>query len=530
MSIIVNQLSYIHPNRELLFENISLTLEKGQKASLVGKNGSGKTTFLAILAGIQTPSTGDFVTESKSYYVPQHFGQYDSLSVAEALGISHKTEALHAILSGDVTAHNLSVLDDDWTIEDRAMHVLDSWGLGDLKLSESMSSLSGGEKTKVFLAGIDIHVPSVILMDEPSNHLDAGYRQRLYDQISNNRATILVVSHDRNLLNQIGKTYELLPDRAELYGGNYEFYKQQKSEKLEALREQLNEKEKQLKQAKKLAREAAERKQRQDVRGAKKQQKAGTPRIMMGMMKNKAEVSSSKLKEVHAVKQAGIATDLTQLRKKLGQSITLKVDVNDATLHRGKILVSAKDVNFDYTGSLLWQCPLNFEIRSGDRIVIEGANGTGKSTLLKLITGQSEPTKGIFTRADFNYQFIDQEYSLIDNSITVFEQVETFNRRNLPEHELKMLLNRYLFQKDTWDKLCGKLSGGEKMKLIFCCMMVSNNSPDIFILDEPTNNLDIDSLEIITSALKEYKGTLLIVSHDRYFIDEIGVNTIIKLD
>ena len=177
----------------------------------------------------------------------------------------------------------------------------------------------------------------------------------------------------------------------------------------------------------------------------------------------------------------------------------------------------------------LWMTPLSFLIKSGDRLCVKGLNGSGKTTLLKLITGQLQTQTGTLTRADFTYVYLNQEYSIIDDRSSVLEQAYAFNSRNLPEHEIKIILNRFLFPAAEWDKSCRKLSGGEKMRLAFCCLMISNNTPDMFILDEPTNNLDIQSIEIITASIKNYTGTVLAISHDDYFIKEIDIDQPILL-
>jgi len=146
-----------------------------------------------------------------------------------------------------------------------------------------------------------------------------------------------------------------------------------------------------------------------------------------------------------------------------------------------------------------------------------------------LLLGELKPAAGTITRADFSYLYIDQECSVLDPGLTVFEQTERFNASHLAEHELKSILNRCLFPYETWDKPCFCLSGGEKIRLLFCCLMIGNNAPDVFILDEPTNNLDIQSVEIITAAIKSYRGTVLLISHDHYFVKEIKINRSIKL-
>ena len=543
MSISIQQISYIHPDKEVLFSDLNFAISKGQKLGLVGNNGCGKSTLLQIIAGQLSPSSGVIVRPDDLYYIPQHFGQYDSLTIAQALRIERKQQALHAILSGDASNENFVVLDDDWNIEERSIAALDLWGLGQFTLSYPMNLLSGGEKTRVFLAGMDIHHPSVVLMDEPTNHLDSSGRQRLYDWVEKCHSTLLVVSHDRTLLNLLPEICELEKHQINYYGGNYEFYKEQKTLMQEALQQRIEEKEKALRIARKVARETVERRDKQNVRGEKNNIKKGVPRIVLNALQGKSEKSTSKLNSTHQEKAEKLTGERNQLRSSLSPTATLKTDFNSSSLHTGKILVTAKEINFGYHPNSdssdfqdnndfkqqLWQTPISFQLKSGDRLRIEGANGSGKTTLLKLITGQLQPQKGNLTRMEFTYVYLNQEYSIIDDRNSILEQAYAFNNRNLPEHEIKIILNRYLFPASEWDKSCRKLSGGEKMRLAFCCLMISNNTPDMFILDEPTNNLDIQSIEIITATIKNYTGTVIAISHDDYFIQEIGIEQRILL-
>lgn len=529
MCISVQQLCYIHADKEPLFQDINLTVNKGEQISLVGNNGSGKSTLLRIIEGSLKPTSGKVICTCVPYYIPQHFGQYDQLTVMQALQVESKINALHAITTGDVSVENFTLLDDDWNIEERCLAALSLWGLKHIRLEQSMSMLSGGEKTKVFLSGIQIHSPEIILMDEPTNHLDIESRQKLYDFIRSSRATMLIVSHDRTLLNLLPFTCELDRSKITLYGGNYDFYKEQKEVVLNALQNQLSEKEKELRLAKKIAREALELKSKTDVRGEKSAVKKGTPRIAMGTFKDQAEKSTVKLKGIHDEKMTSINSSIADIRTALPDMRQMKTDFNSPNLHIGKILVTVKDLNFGYGSQRLWKEPLNLQIRSGDRIRFGGNNGSGKTTLLKLLLGELEPTDGFIEHADFKYVYIDQEYSIVYPHLTVFEQLEQYNRFAKPEHELKMILSRFLFPVGTWDKSCSKLSGGEKMRLAICCLMVSNSTPDIFVLDEPTNNLDIQSVSIITSAIKDYRGTVLLVSHDLYFVKEIKISRSVEL-
>lgn len=545
MSFIIKDLSYIHTDKEILFSHIHLSINSGDKIALTGNNGCGKSTLMRILAGDLSPSSGTVLRPEHLYYVPQHFGQYDRQTIAQALGISHKLSALHAILSGDAAEAHFNTLNDDWTVEERAQAALDSWGLGGIPLSRPMEGLSGGEKTRIFLAGMELHNPTAILLDEPTNHLDADGRERLHNLLRRTSATVLVISHDRTLLNLLPAICELSSQGLTYYSGNYDFYKEQKTLQQNALTQQLEEKQKALRLARKVAREVEERKAKQNVRGEKASIKKGIPRILMGGLKNNAENSSSRLISIHAEKAEKLQTEIAGIKSSLSQTDKLKTDFNASHLHTGKILVTARDINFHYpnhtaspaetphtetTAKSLWASPLTFQLRSGDRLSLKGKNGSGKTTLLKLIMGELHPTDGVMERAGFTSVYLDQEYSLVRNERSVLQQAEAFNHRHLPEHEVKTILNRYLFPRDVWNKPCSKLSGGEKMRLSFCCLMIADNTPDMFILDEPTNNLDIESIEIITATIRNYAGTVIAISHDREFLKDTGIEREILLE
>jgi ATPase subunit of ABC transporter with duplicated ATPase domains len=521
--LILHDITYIHPNRDLLFAGIDLVINKNDKIALIGNNGTGKSTLLKILAGNLLPASGVVKTGSKPYYVPQIFGQYNEFTVAEALQVAGKLNALQQILDGNLTDENMTLLNDDWAIEERCREAFIYWKLTDIDLSQKMGTLSGGQKTKIFLAGIAIHRPEIVLLDEPSNHLDTSSRELLYEYIQSTNNTLVVVSHDRTLLNLLDPVCELSKRGITVYGGNYDFYAEQKMIEGDALSQDVRSKEKALRKAKETERESVERQQKLDARGKKKQEKAGVPTIMMKTLKNSAEKSSSKIKGVHAEKTGSIAQELSQLRTQLPDIDKMKMDFDNSALHKGKILVSAKELNFGYGDQLLWNPPLNFQITSGERLVIRGANGSGKTTLIKMLLGQLEPQSGAIERVGVKAIYIDQDYSLIDNKLSVYDQAQYFNSGALQEHDIKIRLNRFLFTKEYWDKPCSALSGGEKMRLMFCSLTISNQAPDMIILDEPTNNLDIQNIEILTAAINDYRGTLIVVSHDEYFLKQVNV-------
>lgn len=526
--LMLRNISYLHSNKDLLFENVNLSARPGDKLALIGNNGVGKSTLLQIIAGEVKANMGTLELAANPYYIPQIFEPYNDLTVAGALRIEGKLCALKEILGGKVTEANYAALDDDWTIEERCLAALRHWRL-DVNPMQSIGDLSGGQKTKVFLAGITIHQPALILLDEPSNHLDGPGRQLLYELITFTKSTVVVVSHDRKLLNLVNTIAELTRDGINVYGGNYDFYTDQKGIERNALDQDIQAAEKALRKAREKERETIERQQRLDSRGKGKQEKAGVARIMMNTLRNKAENSTSRLKGVHEEKISGISRELKDLRSALPDKDKMKFGLDDSTLQPGKMLFAAREMNFSYAGKVLWAENLNFEIYSGDRIAINGLNGAGKSTLIQLVLGNLTPSTGTAIRADYKPVYIDQEYALLNSSLTVYEQAQQSNTAGLQEHELKSRLSRFLFTREDWDKPCTALSGGQRMRLMVCCLTVYNQSPDMIILDEPTNNLDMQNIGILTEVIRDYKGTLVVVSHDEYFLNEAGIEKSILL-
>jgi len=527
--LILQNISYIHPNKDLLFSEINLTVNNHDKIALLGNNGIGKSTLLKIIAKELTQSDGQLHLDTDPYYVPQIFGQFNHLPIAKALRIEGKLNALREILDGNATEENFNLLNDDWTIEDRCKEALKYWKLDDLDLTQKMGTLSGGQKTKVYLAGVSIHQPELILLDEPSNHLDSSGRRLLYNFIQSTKSTLIVISHDRKLLNLFNTTCELSKHGIKVYGGNYEFYAEQKQIESNALNQNIHIKEKALKKAKEKERETWERQQKLDSRGKAKQEKAGISRIMMNTLRNKSEASTSKIKSIHAEKAGGISQELQELRSTVPDLDKMKFGFDNSALHKGKVLITANEINFSYSTQPLWKDDLNFQITSGERIALKGQNGSGKTTLIKLILGDLNSQSGTVYRTEVKSVYIDQDYSLLNNELKVHEQAQQFNTSALEEYEIKIRLNRFLFTREAWDKSCSVLSGGEKMRLMLCCLTISNKAPDIIILDEPTNNLDIQNIEILTAAINEYQGTLIAVSHDEVLLEKINIQRTIQI-
>lgn len=530
MLLTAQHLSYALPSREVLFHDVHLTIASGQKAAIVGPNGIGKSTLLKILAGQLAPASGTVDRSAHFYYVPQHYGQYNHLTVAAAMGVAARLDALSAILSGDTRPVLFDILGDQWNLPEACRLALDEWGLSHITPEQSFAQLSGGEKTKALLAGIQVSDAPLILLDEPTNHLDAATRQQLYTLLTGTRRALLVVSHDRQLLEYCNLIHELQADGLKTYGGNYTFYEEMKATETAAIQQRIAHDEKTLKAARLQQQQAMQRQQRHNAHAHKKGQQGGLPKILLNGRRNKAEGTTAHLKQVHTEKVSGLQDKLQQSSATEQVSRLMKGHFGATPLHQGKIMVNAEGINYAYPGARpLWPEPLDFTITSGLRVAISGNNGSGKSTLLRMIMQQLTPTEGSLYVAPATTLLLDQDYSIVHRNRTVLEQAAAFNETKLEDHMLKTVLVRFLFEKDSWDKPCAGLSGGETLRLALCCMTLQHQAPDIIILDEPANNLDLDNIHMLTQICRDYQGTLITVSHDQTFLEEIGINTEIVL-
>ena len=492
MSISIQQISYIHPDKEVLFSDLNFAISKGQKLGLVGNNGCGKSTLLQIIAGQLSPSSGVIVRPDDLYYIPQHFGQYDSLTIAQALQIERKQQALHAILAGDVSNENFTILNDDWNIEERSIAALDLWGLGQFTLSYPMNLLSGGEKTRVFLAGMDIHHPSVILMDEPTNHLDSSGRQRLYDWVEKYRSTLLVVSHDRHFLDSVcTHTVDIDFGKVNMFAGNYSFWYE--SSQL-ALRQQQNQKAK------------AEEK--------KKELEEFIRRFSANVAKSKQTTSRKKMLEKLNVEEIKPSS-----RKYPGIIFTPEREPGNQILEVSGLSKKTEE------GVVLFN-DVNFNVEKGDKVVFLSRNPRAMTAFFEIINGNMKPDAGTFNWG----VTITTAYLPLDNTdffnsdLNLVDWLSQFGEGN--EVYMKGFLGRMLFSGEEVLKKVSVLSGGEKMRCMIARMQLRN--ANCLILDTPTNHLDLESIQAFNNNLKTYKGNILFSSHDHEFIQTVA-NRIIEL-
>lgn len=497
-----------------IFKQISCEVKAGERVGIVGRNGSGKTTLFRLLAGIETPTEGDVFISKKSKvgYLEQVQQYSDGTTVrqvleqpfAELFAIQVKLkeieEELATIGSSDekkleraLAKYYLLQEEYDkkngYAMESKIAMVSQGLGISSDKLNQSFSSLSGGEQTKVGLSCILLQEVDLLLLDEPTNHLDLSAIEWLEGYLNSFSGAVIIISHDRYFLDSlVHKIFDIEDGELTVYHGNYSSFTEQKEEHLLAEFQTYQEQQKKIskiKEAIKRLKDWANRGNNEDLhRKAKSMQKA--------------------LDRMEKVKRPILD------RRKINLSLEMKE-------RSGRDVIKLDQVSKSYGGKELFR-ELHALLRFQEKVAIVGQNGTGKSTLFKIILGEIEPDKGeVSIGSGVKIGYLSQSGLEGYEDETV---VEAFcDQVPLTEGDARQLLARFLFYGPAVFKKVKDLSGGEKMRLRLAQLMYQKIN--LLLLDEPTNHLDIDSLEVLEETLAEFKGTILAISHDRYFINKI---------
>jgi len=456
-----------------LFENISFTLHRKDKVGLIGPNGSGKTTILKCLLKEIEPDKGSLKIEHERIgYLSQATVEESEGSIGEYLGIKDP---------------------------EKIKRGLKKVGLEKLSHDQEVSVLSGGQKTRLAMAKVLLLKPTFLLLDEPTNNLDKEGLIWIETFIKEFKGGVLLVSHDRRLLdNTVQKLFEIdgLNNSFREFAGGYSEYAIEKDRLMEKQEDEF-----QRQQAKErrmklwLVRKREEAKIYDDPAKGK-QIRAMERRMQREIYDNKVE----KPRELNSLKGMGLS----------------------GKVHTGKLMLRVKEVEKSYEEKKVHK-GLSFEVRGKDHVLLSGANGSGKSTILKMVVGEKSPDTGdVEIGENVTVGYFAQEHDTLDPEKTVLQEFESTERLIDPRKSPRKILGSFLFKDATIAKRVGSLSFGERVRLTFAKLTQQKN--ELLLLDEPTNHLDIPSREAIEDALIEYQGAVLVVSHDRYFLDRIGVD------
>lgn len=521
--ITCSSLSFTWPDGSPALDDFHLTVGPG-RTGLIGLNGSGKSTLLRLIAGELTPVEGHIRTTGEVGYLPQNLALDTALRVDAALGIAETRAALHAIESGDVGEERFAAVGDDWDVEERALATLDQLGLGAIGLDRTIGEMSGGECVLLRLAALLLARPDVLLLDEPTNNLDLYARGRLYAAVDAWNGVLVVVSHDRELLDRVDQIADLREGSVTWYGGNLSAYEEALEVEQEAAERMVRVAEADVHRQKRELAEAQVKLARRKRYGQKMQENKREPKIVMGARKRSAQESAGKHRIMHAEKLAEAKERLDDAVEAVRDDDEIRVELPHTKVHPGQGVLMLSDLELAYGARVQG----SFEVRGPERIALVGRNGAGKTTLLRTLAGQLAPVSGEAS-VQLPMRFLPQRLDVLDDALSVVENVARF-APEATNNRIRARLAHFLFRGARADRPAGTLSGGERFRAALASLLLAEPAPQLLMLDEPTNSLDLASVRRLTAALDAYEGALIVASHDVPFLESLGITRWLLLD
>ncbi|MEV0383880.1 ABC-F family ATP-binding cassette domain-containing protein [Nonomuraea sp. NPDC050643] len=536
-SIVVDHVSFAWPDGTTVLDGLDAAFPAG-RTGLIGVNGSGKSTLLKIIASELAPRAGSVSVSGEVGYLPQNVPLGASRTVSDLLEISATRAALHAIEGGDVAEEHFAAVGDDWDVEERARAELDRLGLDHVGLDRTVGTLSGGETIMVALAAQLLKRPEVLLLDEPTNNLDLGARRRLYAAVAAWQGVLVVVSHDRALLELADQIAELRDGSVRMYGGNLGDYEEQVATEQEAAERIVRTAEGDVRRQQRELVEARTRIDRNLRNGRKAFENKKVPKIVANGLKRKAQVSAGKQRTLHLEKLEEARDRLTEAEQAVRDDAEIRIELPGTEVPAGRTVLTlpleprtaagepedegagkaAGEPEGEAAGKVAVLEAL--VVRGPERIALLGPNGSGKTTLLKRIVGHG---------ANVPVRYLPQRLDLLDDALSVVDNVRAV-APSASVNEVRARLARFLFRGDRVNQAVGTLSGGERFRATLAALLSADPPPQLLLLDEPTNNLDMASVRQLAQALSAYRGALIVASHDLPFLETLGITRWLRQD
>lgn len=501
-SVVLHDLSFSWPDGTPALDRVSGAFGRG-RTGLVGANGAGKSTLLRLVAGELAPTGGSVAVRG----VVDHLAQRPApaTTVAELLGVAAALRALRAVEAGSTDPADFDAVGTGWDVEERAAAALAALGLPQ-DLDRPVATLSGGEGVLAALAGVRLRGAGVALLDEPTNNLDGEARERVYDVVRGWRGTLVVVSHDLALLELMDATAELRAGGLTTFGGPYSAYREWLATQQEAALQALRTAEQDLRRQERERARAEERMAHSRRKGRKDRADSRYPPIVLGARRDAAERSQGDRRTALDTRLASARDAVDLAGTAVRDDDAVHVDLPDPRVPRGRRLAvlpgsDGRDV----------------VVQGPERVALVGANGVGKTSLLRRVVPTLPARVG----------YLPQRAEL-DDGATVLDTVRAASPGLAPA-EVRNRLARLLVRGDMVDRPVGSLSGGERFRVALARLLLADPPPELLVLDEPTNDLDIPTVDQLVAALGAYRGGLLVVSHDGAFLDRLGLDTVVRL-
>ncbi len=526
--IYCEHIHFHYPQQDNLLKDISCSFA-AEKTAIVGSNGCGKSTLLQLLLGKLQPSSGILRCQAKLTYCPQDLSIYHKYTIAELFQVADKLTAYANILNGSSALQDYEALNDDWDVVERLQQQLTDCGLEYLQATQALQSLSGGEQTRLVIAAMMAQSPDVLILDEPTNNLDKQSRDVLYSMVEQWQQGLIVVSHDRQLLRYMDRIIELNANGMHVYGGNFDAYWQQKQVEQQAIERRYSDAKKDVVKTQRGIQQEREKHEQGQRRGRLNRKTGSQTKLYYDAQKGKSENHLSTLKIRHKKQQEQTGSQYLQAREQLLQIDEMTLHLPETQVANQKIILELQDVNFKYLGmkkKLLTN--MNLIVKGPERIALSGNNGSGKTSLVKLILGELTAEHGTIKLGTDRVCYLDQAVNILQPKLTLLDNFQYLN----PDCDINSCyaaLAQFLFRNQHARRYVAELSGGEKLRAALACVLMGARAPQLLILDEPTNHLDFISIASIEKALQAYQGALLVISHDVVFLENIQIERALML-
>ncbi|WP_432525649.1 ABC-F family ATP-binding cassette domain-containing protein [Serratia sp. BFP-2025] len=511
---VLHQLTYQFADGETLFGPLDLAFDR-QRCGLVGRNGVGKTQLLRLIAGLDQPGNGHVESHAALAYVAQQPEIGADTTLAQLLGYGEVFAALARLDQGRPLADDIDRLEGRWDLHDRLKNAFAAAGLPAFDPLRSAHSLSGGERMRAALCGALLGEADFLLLDEPTNHLDSAGRAWLYHQLDQWRGGLLIASHDRQLLARMERIVELTPGALRSYGGNYDDYRRQRDAQQQAARadlEHAREERRRTRARQQKEHDMSQRRSAQTLRVVDTLNIASFERVAY---KSAAKESLGTLRKQHQDQRDSLDAAVREAYQRVEEEQPVLLALPGSEVSANKQVLVLERLQLPFVSAP----PLDLRIDGPMRVALTGPNGCGKSTLLKTVLGQLTALSG-HCHCPLSTAYLDQTLSQLDPSLSVMEHLG-LQDSPLAEGALRTRLAQLQLGADRIALPLGSLSGGERLKAALACALWRRQPAQLLLLDEPTNHLDLASSLAIETALADFPGAMLVVSHDEDFLQAL---------